>query len=129
MGDRMAGKRKEAGRGFTGGGGGCGVSMAGELVGHRLGAECHPRALGLHHGLQVLIALSRGLGAGSGHPSHVAGGWQRRWLVHRERVGGRRNLDFGEVTGIHRAWRLTSTKTAKKGVFRSDGGWDGGKRS
>lgn len=73
-------------------------------------------SLGLHHGLQALVALSRHVGAGGGHPSHVAGGgrgrgpvWQRRWLVHRSRVSRRRNLDFGEVSGIHRARRLSLT--------------------
>lgn len=71
-------------------------------------------ALGLHHGLQALVALSGHVGAGGRHPGHVAGGrrrrrpvWQRWRLVHRGRVGRRRNLHFGEVTGIHRAWRLS----------------------
>lgn len=69
--------------------------------------------LRLHHGLQALVALSRHVGAGGGHPGYVAGGrwrrrpvWQRRGLVHGGGVGRRRNLDFGEVTGIHRARRL-----------------------
>lgn len=77
-------------------------------IGRRQGAV--GGALGLHHGLQALVALSRHVGAGGGHPRHVAGGrrgwgtvWQWWWLVHRGRVGRWRNLDFGEVTGIHRA--------------------------
>lgn len=67
-------------------------------------------ALGLHHGLQALVTLSRHVGAGGRHPGHVAGGRrrrrpvrQRRRLVHGRRVGRRRNLDFGKVTGVHGA--------------------------
>lgn len=67
-------------------------------------------ALGLHHGLQALVTLSGHVGAGGRHSGHVAGRrWrrrpvgQRRRLVHGGRVGRRRNLDFGKVTGIHGA--------------------------
>lgn len=36
-------------------------------------------ALGLHHGLQALVALPGHVGAAGGHPRHVAGGrWRRR---------------------------------------------------
>lgn len=39
-------------------------------------------AFGLHHGLQALVTLSRHVGAGGGHPRHVAGGgrgWGPVW--------------------------------------------------
>lgn len=99
--------------------GGVDVGVVGQVSGWPVGwgQGAIGGALCLHHGLQALVSLSRHVGAGGGHPGYVAGGrrrrrpvWQRRWLVHGGRVGRRRNLDFGEVTGVHRAWRLGLTQ-------------------
>lgn len=107
--------RGHRGRGWVGG---IDVGVVGKVsrraVGRGQGAV--GGALGLHHGLQALVALSRHVGAGGRHPRHVAGRgrgrgpvWQWWWLVHRGRVGRRRNLDFGEVASIHWARRLGLT--------------------
>lgn len=51
--------------------------------------------------------------------------WQRWRLVHRGRVRRRRNLDFGEVTGIHRAWWLSLAQGSRQGRLPVCRGWTG----
>ena len=99
-------------------------------------------ALGLHHGLEALVALSGHVGAAGRHAGDVAGGrrgWgpvrQRRRLVHGGRVGRRRDLDFGEIAGFHRAWRLSLAQGGCEGwlpVCRGETGhcqlWDGSRQ-